>query len=280
MNIFITYGDESFSKTKERLIKQVKTLNFFDKIYSFDSHSVSDGVKNSRLFQETRGGGLWIWKPDIIYNVLMNSHENDIIVYCDAGCSVFKCKEWAKYSNLLKKYDIIAQKIYQKTYNWTRKELIDDFVKTNGKDWEYSFQFQATIVLKNTEFSRIFVKEWLDYMISQPDKILDVKPDERIKQHRSFRESRHDQSVYSAMLYKYLNNQKYNKFIYVMWEHIEDKDIFSPQAIRATRIRNGEPSSNNECRSVIKRIVKDYIYKPFFIVPTDFIFSIRKRIAN
>jgi len=279
MRYFVTYGDAFFEGTMHRLIEQVKGLGLFDKICSFSPDKVSSTVKQSEIFRIKRGGGLWIWKPDIIYSVLCDSEENDIIIYCDAGCSVYKSKEWNKYFELLDRYDIIVQKIFQKTYEWTRKELIRDFTPSNGTRWELSYQFQATILLKNTSFTRQFVKEWRDYMLRYPEYYLDVEYSDMSNQHTGFIESRHDQSIYSALVYKYLNEKDKARKIYVMWEHIEDKDIIFNQAIRATRIRSTK-QNNNETKAVLKRLIKDYIYKPLVIVPTELIYKIRRKLCN
>ena len=52
-------------------------------------------------------------------------------------------------------------------------------------------------------------------------------------------------------------------------EHIEDFDIFHGQAIRATRLRKGEKKLplKQEIKAAIKRMIKDYVYKPLWIIP-------------
>lgn len=272
--IFITYGDEHFTAAKERLIKLATYTHEFDKIYSYGREDLSSELMSSKVINIKRGGGLWSWKPDIILST-MNQHENgDIIVYCDAGCSVYPSYEWKKYWKILENHDIIAQRIYQRTDHWTRKELLEAF-NINGVKWHKCYQYQATIIIIISDFTRKFIREWRDIMIEQPKLVSDVEEKEIEIQKSCFIENRHDQALYSSLIYKYLKNPKTKNRIYTQWEHIEDYDPFFKQAIRATRLRNGEEETYK--RKIIlcfKRLIKDYIYKPFYYAPLQWLYSL------
>ena len=179
---FITYGDELFKDAKKRIVKEAEQLGLFDNIIAYDNNGVSPLLKKSEIFSIKRGGGLWSWKPDVILQTLYIMDDNDILVYCDAGCKLQLCKEWQWYLNTLNKYHIIAQRIYQRTENWTRRELIDYF-KENGSLWPKMFQFQAgIIILKKTAFTVQFVKEWRDLMINNSQLAMDVDSHDMIYQ--------------------------------------------------------------------------------------------------
>lgn len=266
---FITYGDSNYENAKKRICNQAKKVNEFDEIIPYGREHLSKELKASKIINIKRGGGLWSWKPDIILSTIENAQIGDIIIYCDAGCSLYKSNEWTKIWNTLKHYDIIAQRIFQKNISWTRKEIIDYF-RCNGKYWLYNFQYQATIILKVTEFTRDFIKEWRDIMIEHPEFVMDV-PKQKIKEQLpGFIENRHDQAVYSALLYKYLNNVNFKNKIFTQWEHVEDYDPFFKQAIRATRLRHGENENfKRKILAVLKSIIKNYIFKPFYYVPIN-----------
>jgi hypothetical protein len=87
---FITYANDKFNKSKNRILKQAKQSNFFKtiKAYSPSDITVDFQSKFSKILKHQRGGGYWIWKFDIIIQTLQNIPQNDILVYLDAGCTI------------------------------------------------------------------------------------------------------------------------------------------------------------------------------------------------
>lgn len=277
--VLITYGDKKFEMSKNRFIQNAHALNIFDEIIAYSDKDLSEELKQSEIINEKRGGGLWSWKPDVILTTLNKMEDGDILVYCDSGCTVYPCNEWNHIWKSLENHDIIAQRIYQRTDKWTRKSIIEYFAQTNSKNWTKCYQHMATaIILKATPFTRAFVSEWKDMMISHPEMVKDVTIEEKVNEAECFIENRHDQAFYSALTYKYLNNPTYKNKILTKWEHIEDYDIICPQAIRATRLRNGESKEppRTKAKAILKRLVKDYIFRPFFYAPLQMFYMQHK----
>lgn len=277
--VLITYGDKKFEMSKNRFIQNAHAINIFDEIIAYSDKDLSEELKQSEIINEKRGGGLWSWKPDVILTTLNKMEDGDILVYCDSGCTVYPCNEWNHIWKSLENHDIIAQRIYQRTDKWTRKSIIDYFAQTNSKNWTKCYQHMATaIILKATPFTRAFVSEWKDMMISHPEMVKDVTIEEKVNEAECFIENRHDQAFYSALTYKYLNNPTYKNKILTKWEHIEDYDIICPQAIRATRLRNGESKEppRTKAKAILKRLVKDYIFRPFFYAPLQMFYMQHK----
>lgn len=265
--IFITYGDAGYEEAKSKLVKEAYKTREFDVVLSYNREDLSRELLASEIINIPRGGGLWSWKPDVLLQTMRRSDLGDAIVYCDAGCSLYPAKEWKLIWRKLEQYDIIAQRIYQRTYHWTRKEIIDYFPE-NGKAWLSLCQYQATIILRVSDFTLRLISEWRDIMINHPKLVMDVAPEDRKYQQPQFIENRHDQAIYSALIYKYLRNPETARLIYTQWEHIEDYDPFFKQAIRATRLRHGEKETLNHRRiAMMKRVVKDFILKPFYYAP-------------
>lgn len=275
--IFITYGDKGYEAAKAKIVTEAEATGEFSKVYSYGRNELSSELLESDVIKVSRGGGLWSWKPDVILSIMLKHQKGDTIVYCDAGCTVFPSPEWKLFWRKLEYYDIIAQRIFQKTSEWTRREIIEYF-KGNGTSWLCRCQFQATIiVIVVSEFTIQFVKEWRDLMIAHPEFVMDVPEEKRDEQCEGFKENRHDQAIYSALIYKYLTDSRYNNKIYTQWEHIEDYDPISKQAIRATRLRHGQGETSEE-RVIkgIKRLIKDYIFKPFYYLPRELWYSKKK----
>ena len=268
MKVFITYGDTSFEAAKERIVEEAKRTGVFDIVRAFGREDLSEELLNSDIIKVRRGGGLWSWKPDILLTTMQQCQDGDLLVYCDAGCTLYCSKEWSCIWQKLEHHDLIAQRIFQRTDQWTRRELLEAFAKDCGPGWPKCYQYQATIILKISPFTRRLVREWRELMITKPLLASDVNEQERIMQHSTFIENRHDQAIYSAIVYKYLRIPETAKKIYTQWEHIENLDIVYPQAIRATRLRQGETETTAHRRkAIVKRCIKDYIYKPFYYAP-------------
>lgn len=259
MRHFITYGDKQFDAAKQRIINEAKATNWFDTTKAFSDSNISSELRASGLMNIGRGGGLWSWKPDIIHKVVQGLPDGEIVIYADAGCSLQKCEEWNKIERILEDKDLIAQRIFQPSYKWTRREIIDAF-KDNPSDWTDKMQFCATaIILKTSSFSRRFVKEWRQLMLENPTWIQDVGEDEKTDQYPGFYENRHDQSIYSALIYRYLCSGH----IHTQWERIENYDPIRLQAIRATRLCNGASESKKTLMiKTAKRFVQANILYP------------------
>ena len=90
MKYFITYGSECYQPSVERILNEAKQLNIFDYTFSLDSSIFDDKFKELRIIKEKcRGDGYWLWKPYIINFVLGLMEDNDVLLYCDAGCKLF-----------------------------------------------------------------------------------------------------------------------------------------------------------------------------------------------
>ena len=275
-HIFLTYGDSGFEAAKAKMVEEAWLTGEFQEIISCGRSDLSSDLLASKVINIKRGGGLWSWKPDIILSTMESHEDGDIIVYCDAGCTIYPSPEWKKMWRKLEAHDIIAQRIFQRTENWTRKEIIDYF-QSNGASWLKCFQYQATvIVVVVSDFTRKFIREWRNLMIEYPEFAMDVMPEERMNQSSSLIENRHDQAIYSALVYKYLAIPETRKKIYTQWEHIENYDPFFKQAIRATRLRKGEVESRKKMvMACFKRVLKDYVLKPFYFAPLQWWYSHR-----
>ena len=272
-HIFITYGDKGYEAAKAKIVQEAKDTGEFDEIHAYGRENLSDALLASDAIKIKRGGGLWSWKPDIILTTMEQAQDGDIIVYCDAGCTLYPSKEWKQYWKKLENHDILAQRIFQRTEHWTRKELLDLFA-SNGKEWPKCFQYQATPMFKVSDFSKQFVREWRDLMISNPKLAMDVSEEERSSQHASLIENRHDQAVFSSLVYKYLAITATKLKIFTQWEHLENYDPIFKQAIRATRLRQGEEETIKSRRiAAVKRIIKDYCFKPCYYAPLQWWYS-------
>lgn len=201
MNIFITYSNELYEKTRKFSAKMAKRYGNFDKVIEYEPEDIDVDFysKNKEILSIKQGNGLWLWKPYFVYKTLLESNENDIIFYCDAGA--FFIKDVRKIINTMDD-DIWISDIPLIEKQFTKK---DAFILMNcdNKIYKETNQIQANfIAVKNTKKSKKFVKQWLDYCcninILSPHSI---KPNmDNIKEFIGHRE---DQSVLSLLSKKW-----------------------------------------------------------------------------
>jgi hypothetical protein len=237
----ITYGDKKYAQSVQRIKQEAASLNVFDEIVAYSLADLGEDILQCEAIQHERGGGYWSWKPYIIWLTLQKMDEGDIVVYCDAGCTLNKSKEWSKWFNVLNTHDIIALLIHQRNENYCRKNVLDYF-KTNPGNWEKAYMASATtITAKKNERALHFFEAWKNIMLNHPELVLDVPNEEKHLERANFVENRHDQSVFSGLIYMHKNTMP----VYMQWENYVNASL-SKRAIVATRI------SDIGCRSSTK----------------------------
>jgi hypothetical protein len=144
------------------------------------------------------------WKPYIIKKTFESLSDGDILLYLDAGCEINK-NEKQYLIDFIKKLEtnnnnelIIGTFGCGVVKNWCKMDLI---VKLNSKKYLDTNQHQAgaNLYIIN-QITRNFINEWYEiccnyHMIDDSESIN--------KEHESFIEHRHDQSVFSLLSKKY-----------------------------------------------------------------------------
>ena len=196
----IFFGDTKLQKTKDRLLKESSDLNFFDTITSYDENIYSDKPE-LKLFTENnkRGYGYWIWKPLICLKKMNEVEYNDIIFYCDSGCTIENKEKLLEYSEYALKNDLVTFKLRYKQKEYTKSDL---FEYLNANDLKESNQIMATVFLfKKTPKNIKFFEDWFNIAKADNFHYIDDTPS-KIKNDKSFKEHRHDQSIFSILINK------------------------------------------------------------------------------
>ena len=212
---FITFGSHNnYIDAGQRLVKQAKALNIFTEIILYTADDLKKDVDfwnkhNIFINNNRRGYGYWLWKSYIIKKTMENMNDGDILLYLDCGCEIdYKKKEdLIKHINLVKTNKIIYTTTSGKEKDWNKMDLI---VKLDMKKDIYldTKQHQAGVLLFLVcDKTRQFVNEW--YKIGCDYHNIDDSPS-MISNVPSFREHRHDQSIFSLLLKKYELCNNYN----------------------------------------------------------------------
>ncbi len=199
--ILITYGDELYQKSLERIAGEARNTGEFDEVIVYRKEDLPEEITSHVLFSYKRGGGYWLWKPYVCLKTLEECDDTDIVVYSDCGNKLFKHKQWGMYWGWMKKYDAAFFYNGGKMEQWCRKSLIDNFTPPLPAIGAM-YQIISNLSVFKKGAARV-LKDWLDTMMSHPEYVMDADEDERRHELPAFIESRHDQAVLSAVVYRH-----------------------------------------------------------------------------
>ena len=208
---YLTYGDEKFKKSRERIIKEAQNLNFFTNTILeteaiIDDDEFKNALKNNKfrnVFHQKRGGGYWLWKPYVIYKNLKKINKNDILIWSDAGSKIPNIE---KTRNNLKKLinivnnnsGIIAFDLGAKESKWTKGDILFYFNEHKNKKIHNSRQVvSGKLIIRKCDKSMKICKLWWDIARTKPDLFSDSPS--KFPNLQDFEENRHDQSILSLI---------------------------------------------------------------------------------
>jgi len=207
MLYFLVYNDNTHNNYLDKLLESVKIYGKEFEIIIFNKTDIDPDfyTANASILNCSRGGGYWLWKPYIIYETLKKINDNDIVFYIDSKYYFIK-----EFTNIILDYmknnDLIVwknkpnQPIYKmnilcKMDVIQKYNMYDTIINKNADDC-----WAGALVVKKTENSIKYIKEWLDMCCIYED-ITDTPS--KLENNDDFYEHRHDQSLLSIVLHKY-----------------------------------------------------------------------------
>tara|TARA_B100001029_G_C15063999_1_gene461626 strand:- start:10804 stop:11652 length:849 start_codon:yes stop_codon:yes gene_type:complete len=202
---FITYGSKDYSLQKKHLINLVKKSEYFDEYVSYGPKDLSKEFKQKyhEILKADRGGGYWIWKHEIILNLLDEINYGDCIVYSSAGSSFNingkpRLDEYFEIINSSEKGNLRFQIPNHIEKDWTTKEIFEYFNIEDTSSIRESEQLIANhFILKKNENSIEIFNEFRKLVEVNKDLITHKYDDKN--QIASFNENRNDQSILSIL---------------------------------------------------------------------------------
>jgi hypothetical protein len=200
MRYFITYGDEKFKVSRDRICRQATEMNIFNNVKCFTRSDIDEDFKNKigKYFNEPRGGGLMLWKPYIIYKTLEKLNDGDFLVYCDAGChlDLRGRSMFLDYFNLLHNKSCIQIVHPYKERDWTIRETYKYFnIELDNSLQKWS---GCEIIKKCPDAMKIF-GDWYRIGCERPDLFSLEYNDSNRSADPTFKYNRHDQSIISIL---------------------------------------------------------------------------------
>ena len=148
-----------------------------------------------------RGYGYWIWKPYLILKTLLESTNDDIVLYIDStDLPTLKLFEFV--NNHFEKNDILLFKQHYHHDEWTKRDCFV-LMDCDGEIYHNKIQLEAGVVgIKKTEFNINLMNEWLKYCANKFI-VTDLPNLCGFTNYNNFKEHRHDQSILTNLAIKY-----------------------------------------------------------------------------
>jgi hypothetical protein len=232
---FISFADSKLLNTLNRIKSQAINSNFFDSVETFNENFLSHDIKEYCI-NNHRGFGYWIWKPILIKEYLKKINFGDLLVYCDAGCTINSegKQRFDEYVSMLSKNDddIITFNMYSNLEKFWSK--MDIFLFFNSENLMETGQIGATsIILKKTEKTIKLIDEWEHICVNHRNLIDDSKS--KSNESDVFIDNRHDQSIFSMVAKKYKTIELQDEtYMIVNGNH---QNFNKQYPIHATRLR-------------------------------------------
>ena len=226
---FITFSDGIVYKT-DRIVNEAKNSGFFKEIKAYSPKYFDNEFKSKHLkfiLENKKGYGYWIWKPYINLKILEKMSYGDICIYCDSGM-VINSKGYDRvkyyYKLIEKNNDMLCFGLNYNEREWIKKDTLNNVLKYKNVDMnkfenyvlniEEKQRMTGIFMYKKTKKVENFFKDW--YALCENYHNIDDSPSVE-SNFPSFKENRHDQSVFSILskIYNFIslydNKEDYNK---------------------------------------------------------------------
>lgn len=206
-NIFLSYASGSFVAARDALCSSALRVNFDEARARGPSDLDRAFVQiNQNILSQPRGGGYWLWKPQIILQELQTLASNELLVYSDAGrSSYYLLRRFPKQLAALARASgfLLGPTIGQHgpLAHWTKR---DAFVLLGMDRTEVHTlpPIQATwSIWTPTKGAFDFLNEWV--AACTDERVLtDISNTQGLENLAGFRDHRHDQSVLTLLAYR------------------------------------------------------------------------------
>ena len=159
-------------------------------------------LHNDFIQNNKRGYGYWMWKSYIVLKTLNEMQDDDVLVYADAGCTLNNnliAKNRLSFYIELCKTIITGNVSFQMPYiekAWTKMDMIVTLDAKNPEIMNSGQLVGGVFILKKCLHVMDLVNQW--YTVSHNYQLISDFPSV-IPNDPSFRDHRHDQSIFSIL---------------------------------------------------------------------------------
>ena len=213
--VFVTFGNERFKESRNRIALEAENIKYFDKIVSYSEADLKSDTsfweKHGAFIEaNSRGYGYYIWKAHLIAKTLSGMKNGDILVYLDSGCTFNQrgFPRFLEYINLVNAHpsNMLTFHLTHLEKSWTKMDavnlLLGDADKLNTSATADSLLntlqvLSGIFIIKKAPNTVSFIDKWCQYssvyhLINDAPSVVPNDP--------AFRENRHDQSILSLLV--------------------------------------------------------------------------------
>lgn len=202
---FVSFASGRLAGSLRRIRAEAAALGCFRSIRALTPRWLGGdywAVHGDTVRRQRRGFGLWTWKPHVLRRMLAEVPAGDLLLYCDAGCSlnVEGVPRLGEYAALAAEHpaQVLAFALDEPVAAWTKRATLlaaraDDAIRTRP-------MVSATaIVARASAAAADLMREWESRMVDV--RIVDDSPSPG-GEDPAFRAHRHDQSVFSLLAHQ------------------------------------------------------------------------------
>lgn len=203
--VFFTFCSNNYKPTGKRIRKEAIKFGVFNKILIFHENDMDKSYRNKyRLRFRDRGMGFWMWKSYFAKKVFDELDTDDILVYCDAGCTINKegINRFVDYIDMVKKGSgILAfdQNFLERQY--TKRDLLHFVFPNESAYYDNTQYFAGVWMLRKNDVTTRLIREWYEICHNSYDLISD-SPSKQ-SNYPGFVRNSADQSALSLLMHKY-----------------------------------------------------------------------------
>lgn len=261
--IFVTYGDNAYNESLRRIKTEAEATGMFDKVLVYRPEDLPEPFAGY-TGKYKRGGGYWLWKPYVIRHTLDMADHGDIVVYADAGCTLFRHHDWCKYFKMVDGKEELFFLAKGKNRRWCKRAVFEFFNIRNSL-WKYARQVQATFIIARKSGGNTVIQRWYELAANRHELFIDVK--DNSAEDKKFREHRHDQAVLTACVSTAANPCGFR----LATEKLE-RLYAGGQAVFASRMSDSEVRSANKRKSNTAELAERFMASPLQILLTRILY--------
>jgi hypothetical protein len=240
MTLFVTFGSTNrFYRSLGRLVAQAKYMNVFRDVLGYTEQDLDPNflVDHSEfLFKPhaigkthcTNGFGFMIWKPQILLQAFELAEPNELIVYCDCGCTLNPSGLPKLKQYLDETPDLHVFQLQHLEKTWTKGDVLALFPER----FRHTPQIlSGLMIFRKVPVVKSLLEDWKRLCSVYSN--VDNSPS-RHRNDPTFREHRHDQSLWSLLVKTFPGSVK----ISPDGTYFERFDDHMDEPVHATRIRD------------------------------------------
>jgi len=202
---FLSYGDDNFAESKNRIRKEALDSYWFDDVTIYGPDNISNNFikKYKKIFDLPHKGNYYIWKIDIILQTLNKMNNGDVLLYCDSGCKLNISDDgtYTFFSDVNKlinsDHGIMLHSNGNLEYKYTIREIFEYLGVSYNPYITESYQVMATLMyIKKCDYTYMIFNTIIDILDHNPYFITNKYDSNQVNP--LFKVNRHDQSLFSV----------------------------------------------------------------------------------